>query len=128
MNFPDDLAYSPEHVWVRAGGEVVTVGISDFAQDQLGKVVYVDLPAVDQTVAAGSEMGAVESAKSVSDLISPVNGQVVEVNPDLGDDPSPLNNDPYGAGWIARVRLDGPLPAELMDAAAYRASLGSAGE
>ena len=127
MNFPDDLAYSPEHLWVRHGGEVVTVGISDFAQDQLGKVVYVDLPTPGQAVTAGSEMGAVESAKSVSDLICPVSGQVVEVNAALNDDPGPLNHDPYGAGWIAMVRLAGPLPAELVNAGAYRASLGQAG-
>lgn len=124
MNFPDDLRYSSDHLWVRLIGDIATVGISDFAQDQLGKVIYVDLPAVGQAVSAGAEMGAVESAKSVSDLIAPVDGVVVEVNPALDETPSLLNDDPYGAGWVAKVRLTASPPAGLMDAAAYRASLG----
>lgn len=123
MNFPDDLRYSPDHLWVRLIGDIAFVGISAFAQDQLGKVIYVDLPAVGQVVSAGAEMGAVESAKSVSDLISPIDGEVVEVNPDLGIHPASLNEDPYGLGWVARVRVSGPLPAELMDAATYQAKL-----
>ena len=123
MNFPDDLRYSPDHLWVRLIGDTATVGLSDFAQDQLGKVIYVDLPAVGQIISAGAEMGAVESAKSVSDLIAPVDGVVVEVNAALADDPSALNHDPYGAGWVARVRLAPPLPAGLMDAVAYQAKL-----
>ncbi len=120
MNIPDDLRYSNEHLWVRAEDELVTVGISDFAQDQLGRVVYVDLPAVGQAVSLGQEMGAVESAKSVSDLIAPLSGVVSAVNEALADDPAPLNDDPYGAGWLARVAPAGPLSDDLMDAAAYR--------
>ncbi|MFH1057621.1 MAG: glycine cleavage system protein GcvH [Pseudomonadota bacterium] len=123
MNFPDDLRYSPDHLWVRLEGDIAFVGISDFAQDQLGKVIYVDLPAVGQELSAGAEMGAVESAKSVSDLIAPIDGEVVEVNPDLAIHPASLNEDPYGLGWVAKVRVNGPLPAELMDAATYQARL-----
>ena len=122
MNFPDDLSYSADHLWVRLQGEQATLGISDFAQDQLGRVVYVDLPAKGDVVSAGSEMGAVESAKSVSDLIAPVSGQVVEVNQKLRDQPTLLNDDPYGQGWIAVIKLDGEPPA-LMSAADYKASL-----
>ncbi|MBI5521351.1 MAG: glycine cleavage system protein GcvH [Desulfarculus sp.] len=125
VNFPDDLLYSPGHLWVRAQGGTVTVGISDFAQDQLGRVVYVDLPSVGQAVAAGQEMGAVESAKSVSDLIAPVSGRVAEINEALADNPAPLNDDPYASGWLARIELSGALPAELVDAAAYRKLVGA---
>ncbi|MBI4798472.1 MAG: glycine cleavage system protein GcvH [Desulfarculus sp.] len=125
MNIPDDLLYSPEHLWVRAQGTIATVGISDFAQDQLGRVVYVDLPSVGQAVAAGQEMGAVESAKSVSDLVAPVSGTVIEINEALADNPAPLNDDPYASGWLAKITLSGPLPAGLLDAAAYRQLVGA---
>ncbi len=126
MTFPDDLLYHAEHLWVRRLDDAeVTVGISDFAQDQLGKVVYVDLPEEDDELEAGSEMGAIESAKSVSDLIAPVSGLVLEANAALDDDPSALNNDPYGAGWLARIKLDDPAQLDsLMDAAAYKAAIG----
>ncbi len=124
MNFPGDLLYSPEHLWVRATGTQATVGISDFAQDQLGRVVYVDLPSLGQAVAAGQEMGAVESAKSVSDLIAPVTGTVAEINEALADSPTPLNDDPYATGWLARIELSGALPGDLLDAAAYRKLVG----
>lgn len=126
MNFPDDLLYSREHLWVRDLGQgLARVGISDFAQDQLGRVVYVDLPALGQAVAAGQEMGAVESAKSVSDLISPLSGQVAAFNDALNDDPAPLNDDPYGAGWLAEIKLAGPLPSSLLAAADYRKLVGA---
>lgn len=124
MNIPDDLLYSPEHLWVRLQGTKATVGISDFAQDQLGRVVYVDLPALGQAVAAGQEMGAVESAKSVSDLIAPVTGTVIEINEALADNPAPLNDDAYATGWLAKIEMSGPLPAGLMDAAAYAKLIG----
>lgn len=124
MNFPSELLYSRGHLWVRPGqGQGVTVGITDFAQDQLGRLVYVDLPRVGQTISAGQEMGAVESAKSVSDLISPVSGQVTAINEALADNPTLMNDDPYGQGWLAVVELSAPLASELLEAAAYRASV-----
>jgi len=126
VQFPAQLKYHPEHLWVRddADGKV-TVGITDFAQDQLGQVVYIDLPEVGDDIAAGDEMGAVESAKSVSDLIAPVSGQVLAVNQDLLDDPSPLNNDPYGQGWIAQVQLADPAELDgLLSAEDYQAQVG----
>lgn len=125
MNFPEDVRYHSEHMWVRlaVSGEA-EVGVTDFAQDQLGKVIYVDMPEVGQDITAGGEMGAVESAKVVSDLIAPVSGVVTAVNPDLEDDPELLNNDPYGA-WIARVSLKIPGEVdELMDAGAYQKLIG----
>ncbi|MFH1033313.1 MAG: glycine cleavage system protein GcvH [Pseudomonadota bacterium] len=124
MNIPDDLLYSPDHLWVRAEGAFALVGITDFAQDQLGRVVYVDLPSVGQALSAGQEMGAVESAKSVSDLIAPLSGGVSEVNEALADDPAPLNDDPYASGWLAKIALAGPLPGDLLDATAYRKLIG----
>ncbi|ADK83785.1 glycine cleavage system H protein [Desulfarculus baarsii DSM 2075] len=114
LNFPPDLLYHPEHLWVRRLEDgLALIGVSDFAQDQLGKVVYIDLPQPDDAVEAGREMGAIESAKSVSDLIAPLSGVVVEVNAALDQDPSPLNADPYGQGWIAKIR---PSQPEELDA------------
>lgn len=124
VNFPADLHYSPDHLWLRQQDGAYTVGLSDFAQDQLGRVVYVDLPSVGQAVSAGREMGAVESAKSVSDLIAPLSGKVLAINDALNDDPAPLNDDPYASGWLAKIEAQGPLPENLMDAAAYQKSLG----
>jgi len=126
LDFPDELMYHPGHLWVRDEGDGrVTVGITDFAQDQLGKVVYVDLPEVGDTVVEGEEMGAVESAKSVSDLIAPVTGEVLEINDDLNDDPAPINDDPYGAGWMAVIKLEEDLSPDLMDADSYAKQAGA---
>lgn len=120
MEFPPELRYSQDHLWVRDedDGEVV-LGITDYAQDQLGKVVYVDLPAEGEDVNAGDEMGAIESAKSVSDLICPVSGEVIEVNDSLADAPAVINEDPYGDGWLVRVKLDNGLPEDLLSADDY---------
>ncbi len=120
MDFPPELSYSQDHLWVRDedDGEVV-VGITEFAQDQLGKVVYVDLPEEGEEVSAGEEMGAIESAKSVSDLICPVSGEVLEVNDTLADTPAVINEDPYGDGWLVRVKLEKVLPDDLLSAEEY---------
>ena len=119
---PDDLRYSAEHEWVRVEGAEVVVGITRHAADQLGDVVYVDLPPVDTLLEAGGAFGEVESTKSVSDLFAPVSGRVVARNDALDTAPETVNLDPYGAGWMVRVALgDASLPAELMDASAYRA-------
>ncbi len=123
MNVPDDLSYSSDHEWLRfESDQRVRIGITDYAQDALGDVVYVDLPAVGATVAPGGPMSEVESTKSVSDVYAPVAGTVVEANNDLVDAPERLNEDPYGEGWICVIELDAgsTLPA-LLDAAAYRA-------
>jgi glycine cleavage system H protein len=121
MVVPDDLRYSNEHEWARADGPRVRVGITDYAQDALGDVVFVDLPDVGKEVEAGSLLGEVESTKSVSELYAPVTGRVVEVNTALSDAPERLNEDPYGEGWICDIEMSdtGSLDA-LLDAAAYR--------
>lgn len=119
MNYPTELQYSKSHEWVKTEDGVAVVGISDFAQDALGDVVFVNLPAVGDAVTAGEAFGDVESVKAVSDLISPVTGVVCEINEELEDSPERLNEDPYGA-WIIKVEeITGT--EELLDAAAYEA-------
>jgi glycine cleavage system H protein len=121
MNVPDDLRYSTDHEWVRAEGTTVRVGITDYAQDALGDVVYVEAPEVGATVAAGDKVSEVESTKSVSDIFAPVGGTVVEVNTALADAPEQLNSDPYGDGWICVIEPSDPAALDgLLDAAGYR--------
>jgi len=122
MNFPEDLKYTRDHEWARVKGNRVTVGITDFAQDQLGDVVYVELPSVGANVLAHASCAEVESTKSVSEIFAPVSGTVVEVNDALGDTPEQVNADPYGAGWIFVVEMADAAEVDgLLDAAAYRA-------
>ena len=124
MEHPDGLRYSAEHEWVAIDGDRARVGITDFVQDALGDVVYVQLPEVGAAVAAGASCAEVESTKSVSDIYSPLSGVVAEVNTALADAPEQLNQDPYGAGWIFVVRVSDPSEVEsLMDAPAYRAMI-----
>jgi glycine cleavage system H protein len=125
LEYPQDLRYTAEHEWVRFGSDgVARVGITAFAQDALGDVVYVSLPAVGDSVGAGDSCGEVESTKSVSDLYAPVSGEVVAVNETLDSIPEMVNNDPYGEGWMYDVKLtDGGEPESLLDLAAYRALL-----
>lgn len=121
MKFPEGLRYSLEHEWVKVEGARARIGISDFAQDALGDVVYVELPDVGLEVIGGASCAEVESTKSVSEIYSPVSGRVVEVNDALGDAPEKLNQEPYGAGWIFVVEMTDPAEVDtLMDAAAYR--------
>jgi glycine cleavage system H protein len=108
MSIPDELRYTAEHEWIAINGSVASVGITDFAQQALGDVVYVSVPAAGTRVTAGEPCGEVESTKSVSDIYSPVDGEVAEVNGDLEDDPALVNSDPYGAGWLMRIQLDDP--------------------
>lgn len=122
MSYPDDLRYSKEHEWVRVDGSRATVGITSFATDELGDIVFVELPEVGAALTQFGTFGVVESVKAVSDLYAPISGEVVEVNEALRDTPELLNSDPFGEGWIARVEMadDGELDA-LMDAKAYAA-------
>jgi glycine cleavage system H protein len=119
---PVELKYAKEHEWVRVQGDEAVVGISDFAQDQLGEVVFVDMPSAGDSVAAGDTFGEIESVKSVSELYSPISGEIVEVNDALGDTPEVVNQDPYGDGWMIRVKLadaselDGLMSAEEYEA------------
>lgn len=122
MLFPEDLRYSEEHEWVRRDGADAVIGITDFAQDQLGDIVYVDLPDVGVEAIAGAAVGEVESTKSVSEIYTPVTGEIVAVNGDLTNTPEIVNQDPFGGGWLLRIRLTDPAEVDaLLDAAAYRA-------
>jgi glycine cleavage system H protein len=128
VEFPEDLRYTKEHEWARREGTRVRVGITDFAQDALGDVVYVDLPDVGASVQAAAPLGEVESTKSVSDVYSPVSGTIAERNPLISDRPELVNEQPYGDGWLVVIEgaAEDALDA-LMDATAYRAFVGSAG-
>ncbi|HWW54739.1 MAG TPA: glycine cleavage system protein GcvH [Acidimicrobiales bacterium] len=121
MNVPDDLRYTSDHEWTRADGNRVTIGITDYAQDALGDVVFVQLPEPGTAVDAGASFSEVESTKSVSDIYAPVSGTVVEVNNELSDAPQRLNEDPYGEGWICVIEVaEASTLDELLDAAGYR--------
>jgi glycine cleavage system H protein len=120
MNIPDDLRYSVEHEWIRIDGTHVRVGITDYAQDALGDIVFVELPAVGAEVTVGGPLGEVESTKSVSEIYAPVAGTITAVNDSLTGSPEKMNSDPYGEGWICELELaEGSDPATLLDAAAY---------
>ena len=119
-SYPDDLLYHPEHDWVRLDGDVATFGITWFAQDQLGEIVFWDGPEVGATVTQGESYAELESVKAVSDVIAPLSGEVVEVNAALGDAPEQINEDPYGAGWLVRVRVGDEAERDVLLAqAAY---------
>lgn len=120
MEFPEDVKYSKEHEWVLVEGNVATVGITDYAQDQLGDIVFVELPAVGDKVSKEDAFGVVESVKAVSDIYAPVSGKVLEVNDDLPENPEMLNEDPYGDGWMIKIEMNDPDELqELMTAAEY---------
>jgi glycine cleavage system H protein len=120
MEFPEDYKYSKEHEWVLVEGHVATIGITDFAQDQLGDIVFVELPAVGDKVSKEDAFGVVESVKAVSDIYAPVSGKVLEVNDDLPENPEMLNEDPYGDGWIIKIEMSDPDELnDLMSAAEY---------
>ena len=123
-SYPDDLLYHPEHDWVRLEGDVAEFGITWFAQDALGEVVFFDPPEVGSTVTKDQPYAEVESVKAVSDVIAPLSGEIVEVNTALGDKPEAINDDPYGAGWMVKVKLAEPAEQEaLLDRESYEASL-----
>lgn len=119
MKLPEDLRYTPDHEWVRLEGDEAVMGITDYAQDALGDVVFVSLPAVDSSHARGDAVAEVESTKSVSDIFLPLGGTIVTVNESLREHPELINGDPYGEGWICRFRFDQDGIDSLLDAAAY---------
>jgi glycine cleavage system H protein len=124
MTVPAELHYTAEHEWVAISGPIASVGITDHAQRALGDVVFVSVPSPGSRVTAGEPCGEVESTKSVSDLYSPVDGEVTEVNPEIDDDPGLVNSDPYGAGWLFKIKLDegdSDMPPGLLSAAEYAA-------
>ena len=123
MNFPENIRYTSEHEWIRVEGDEAYVGITDYAQSELGEIVFIDVPTEGETVAQGEVFGSIEAVKTVSDLNMPVTGEVLEINGALDAQPELVNNDPYGEGWIIRIAVkDAAELDSLMDAAAYQAS------
>lgn len=117
---PQDIRYHKEHTWVRVSGKKGTIGITDYAQDALGDIVYIELPEIDSAIEAGTEITEIESTKSTSSVISPVSGRIIEINEELSETPEIINEDPYGKGWIAVIELDNPGEIDdLLDAADY---------
>ena len=124
--YPSNFRYTKQHEWVDVKGDTGTIGITDYAQHELGDVVFVEMPKVGAKITAGSTFGTVESVKAVSDIYSPVSGEVTEINSSLGDAPENINKDPHGAAWLIKVKLSNPGEVSgLMDAAAYQAFLGA---
>ena len=129
MAYPTDYRYTKQHEWIQAKGDVGTIGITDYAQHELGDVVFVELPKPGTKVAAGKSFGTVESVKAVSEIYSPVSGEVVETNNDLHNSPEKLNSDPHGAAWLIRVKLANPAEVNsLMDAKAYETHIATQGK
>jgi glycine cleavage system H protein len=127
VNVPEELRYTADHEWLRMESDEGTVGITAYAADELGDIVFVELPAAGSRLEAGSTFGAIESVKTASDLFAPVSGEILAVNEQLTGSPELINTDPYGEGWMLRVRLDDPSALEaLEDAAAYRVRIGAA--
>jgi glycine cleavage system H protein len=122
MNFPEDLKYSKEHEWVRVSGNIATIGVSDFAQDQLGEVVFVELPDEGEEFEKDDAFGVIESVKSVNDIYAPLSGKIVEVNDPVVDSPEIVNEDPYVEGWLVKIEISDPKElSELMSAKDYEA-------
>ncbi|MCH7400649.1 glycine cleavage system protein GcvH [Belliella kenyensis] len=125
MNFPKDLKYTNDHEWVKVDGDIATIGITEFAQRELGDIVYVEVETVGETIATGEVFGTVEAVKTVSDLFMPLEGEIIEFNDELESAPEVVNEDPYGAGWMIKVKFSGELPADLLSAEDYAALVGA---
>ncbi len=126
MNVPAELKYTKEHEWIRFEGEVATIGITDYAQSELGEIVFVEVETIDETLGAGDVFGTIEAVKTVSDLYLPVGGKIAEFNPELEDAPELVNDDPYGKGWIVKIEAAYVAGAdELLSAAEYEALIGA---
>jgi len=125
MNFPENLKYTQDHEWIRTDGAAAFIGITDFAQGELGDIVYVDIPTVGQEIKQNEIIGSVEAVKTVSDIFSPVSARIMEVNPSLQDHPELVNSDPYGEGWMVKVELLDPSQVDsLLNAEAYKKLIG----
>lgn len=125
MNIPGNLKYTEDHEWVKVQGDVAIVGITDFAQEQLGDIVFVEIETVGESLTKGETFGTVEAVKTVSDLFMPIDGEVIEVNSELEASPESVNKDPYGAGWMIKIKMANPSQVNrLLDAAAYQEAIG----
>lgn len=121
MNIPENIKYTREHEWIRVEGEEAFVGITDYAQSELGEIVFVDVDTIGETIAQGEVFGSVEAVKTVSDLNMPVTGEILELNENLNNQPELVNNDPYGEGWMIRIRMENPAELDnLLDAEGYK--------
>ncbi|RZS96158.1 glycine cleavage system protein GcvH [Cecembia calidifontis] len=125
MNFPEELKYTKDHEWVRIEDGIATIGITEFAQRELGDIVYVEVETVGETISAGEVFGTVEAVKTVSDLFMPVEGEILEFNEELESSPELVNDSPYGEGWMIKVKLTGDLPDDLLSAAEYAELVGA---
>lgn len=126
MNIPSELKYTKDHEWISIEGDVATVGITDFAQSELGDIVYVEVETLDETLAKDAVFGTVEAVKTVSDLFQPLSGEIIEFNTELEDEPEKVNSDPYGAGWMVKIKLNDPSEvANLLSADAYKELIGA---
>ena len=124
MNFPVELKYTKDHEWVKIDGDIATIGVTDFAQKELGDIVYVEVETIGETIEAGEVFGTVEAVKTVSDLFMPVTGEVLEFNGELESSPELVNDAPYTEGWMVKVKITGALPADLLDVASYKDLIG----
>jgi len=124
MNFPQELKYTKDHEWVKIEGDVAIVGITDFAQKELGDIVYVEVETIGETIEAGEVFGTVEAVKTVSDLFMPLTGEILEFNSELESSPEMVNESPYENGWMIKVRISVEMPADLMDVDAYKELIG----
>lgn len=124
MNFPVELKYTKDHEWVKIDGDIATIGVTDFAQKELGDIVYVEVETLGETIEAGEVFGTVEAVKTVSDLFMPITGEILEFNGELESSPELVNDAPYTEGWMVKVKITGVLPADLMDAASYKDLIG----
>jgi glycine cleavage system H protein len=124
MNFPAELKYTKDHEWVKIDGDIATIGVTDFAQKELGDIVYVEVETIGETLEAGEVFGTVEAVKNVSDLFMPVTGEILEFNGELESSPEHVNDSPYTDGWMVKVKLTGALPTDLLDAESYKNLIG----
>src|SRR5690554_2718479 len=125
MNFPKELKYTKDHEWVKIDGDIAVVGITEFAQEELGDIVFVEVETIGETIEAGDLFGTIEAVKTVSDLLMPITGKVVEFNEELESYPELVNDEPYGAGWIVKVELTEDLSSDLLSAEEYRQIVGA---
>jgi len=126
MNIPEELKYTKDHEWVNIDGDIATIGVTDFAQNELGDIVYVDVDSLDETLALEEVFGSVEAVKTVSDLFMPLSGEVIEFNEGLEDAPETVNSDPYGDGWMIKIKMDDSSQLDnLLDAKAYQELIGA---
>jgi glycine cleavage system H protein len=125
MNFPQELKYTKDHEWVRIEGDIATIGITEFAQKELGDIVYVEVETLGETIEAGEVFGTVEAVKTVSDLFMPVTGEILEFNEELESEPELVNESPYESGWMVKVKISGDLPADLLNADEYAELVGA---